>query len=333
VQTALTTQLSPGQTLSFGLNYLEDSSYQQPTVRPEFFDAAIARTSAFLIDDISFGPELKANVGLRYTYSTQFGQVLTPAVGLRYNPDRIFSIRANWSQVYTAPAITNLFTRSAGFLSNANLRPETGITYDLGVDITPAPNLGIRLTYFNTSLDGVIGTRVLRNPNATTPGDPTFGFLFLNQFDNINSRRASGIELATDWQPSDQWRLRLSWTNSDTRAYGLVDDPSQPTFPYFYGYQDPNIAFNTVVLSATYANRGFQTSLLARYESGKRRPNALDFTPAFATVDLNFEVPITTNLTLTGSVLNLTDAQYELLPGAPAPGTTFRLGGRVTVGG
>jgi iron complex outermembrane recepter protein len=34
-------------------------------------------------------------------------------------------------------------------------------------------------------------------------------------------------------------------------------------------------------------------------------------------------------LTVTAGVFNLTDAQYEYLPGIPAPGTTFRIGGKL----
>jgi hypothetical protein len=29
----------------------------------------------------------------------------------------------------------------------------------------------------------------------------------------------------------------------------------------------------------------------------------------------------------------MTDTQYELIPGAPAPGITFRVGGKVEIGG
>jgi len=254
-------------------------------------------------------------------------------VGLRYTPNNLVSLRANWSQVDNAPAPTNLFTFAAGFSANPNLGPETGIAYDVGVDLTPSPDLSFRLTYFNSSFDGVFTTVSQRNPNANVVGDPTFGFNFLSTFLNFNSRRAAGIEFSGDWKISEQWRLRLVWTNQDVRPYGLVDDPSQSTFPYFHEYQDPQIPFNNVTAALTYANRGLSATLLGRYDSGKRRANSLDFVPAFATLDLNVEIPLTRLFTLTGSVSNLTDTQYELFPGAPAPGTTFRVGGRFDIGG
>ncbi|MBW4699297.1 MAG: TonB-dependent receptor [Aphanocapsa lilacina HA4352-LM1] len=332
LQSALTTQLSPGQTLSFGLNYAEDSSYQQPTLAAFFFNRAISRTSAFIVDDISFSDELKANLGFRYTYSTQFGSVGTPAIGLRYSPSSLVSLRANWSQVYSVPAPTNLFTFASGFIANPDLGPETGITYDIGADITPAPNLAFRLTYYKTTLDGFISTAQLRNPDATNPLSPTFGFNFLTTWLNLNSRYASGIEFSGDWKVNDQWRVRVVWNNSDVRQYGLTDDISQSTFPFFYQYQDPLIPFNNVVSALTYANRGLSATLLGRYNGGQRRANATDFTPALATLDLNVEIPLTPIFTLTGNVYNLTDTQYELIPGVPAPGTTFRVGGRFDFG-
>lgn len=328
----LSTQISPGQTLTAGLQFQQDASYQQPTIQGTFFEESISRSALYVIDDISFGPELKANLGFRYTYSTQFGAVGTPAIGLRYSPNSWLSLRGNGSYVFNAPAITNLFTNSAGVLSNPGLRPETGVTYDLGVDITPASNLGLRLTYFSTSLDGVFTNVNLPNPDVNNPSSRNFGFIFVSQIQNLNSRLASGIEMEALWQPAENLRLRLQWTNTDARNYGLTDSLNQPTFPYFFGYQDSFIPFNNVLLSATYTNRGLTAALIGRYDSGKRRPNSLDFAPAFATMDLNVEVPISPSFTLTGSVLNITDTQYELFPGAPAPGTTFRLGGKLELG-
>jgi iron complex outermembrane recepter protein len=328
-QTQLNTQISPGQNLSVGANFIQDSSFQQPTAAANFFDKTISRSSAFIVDDISFGSELKANVGIRYTYSTQFGAVATPALGVRYSPNNTYSLRANWSQVFNAPAPTNLFTFATGFSANPNLQPETGITYDVGVDITPAPNLAFRLTYFNSSLDGIFTTVNVRNPNATTVGDPTFGFNFLATFLNLGSRRASGIEFSGDWKLTDQWQARVVWTNQDARPYGLVDNTNQATFPYFFEYQDPLIPFNSVTTALTYTNPGLRATLLGRYNSGQRRNNATDFTSAYATLDLNLEVPISEIFTLTGNIANLTGTNYELFPGAPAPGTTFRVGGKL----
>lgn len=327
IQTALNTKLSPGQDLSFGLNFLEDRSYQQRSGGRTFFDKAIARYAAFLIDDISFSDQLKANIGLRYTSNSAFGELLSPAAGVRYSPTSFLSLRANWSQVFNAPSLTNLFVAGAGVIPNPDLKPETGVTYDVGVDITPARNLGFRLTYFNTYLDGAIGTAVFRNP------DPTSQFRFLSQTRNLDSRLASGIELTADWQLSDQWRLRAIWSNTDARNYGPPDSPDQSTYPYFYQYQDPNIPFNSVLVNAVYQNRGLLASLVGRYDSGKRRFNSLDFVPAWFSLDLNVELPIAPNFILTGSVFNLLDSQYEFRDGAPAPGTTFRLGGRVEIGG
>jgi iron complex outermembrane receptor protein len=333
MQSAVASQLSPGQTLNAGIQFLEDFSFQQPTVQPTFFARAIARLAFFLTDDIRLDERWNVNAGFRYTLSNQFGAVGTPALGVRYTPTAWLSVRANWSQVFTAPALSNLFSSGANFLANPGLRPETGITYDVGMDLAPAKGFSIRLTYFETAIDGFFTNVSLPNPDVNNPAAPSFGFNFLTQPQNLGSRRASGIELDGQWQIADGVLLKLVWTNSDVRNYGLVDQPSRPTFPYFYGFQDPLIPFNALTGSLSYTNRGFFAALTARCDGGKRRLNSLDFVPAFATVDLALEIPLSTFFTLTANVLNLTDTQYELIPGAPAPGTTFRLGGRLTIGG
>ncbi|MBW4696844.1 MAG: TonB-dependent receptor [Aphanocapsa lilacina HA4352-LM1] len=339
-QIALNSQISPGQNLSFGINFLEDRSYQQQQSKgaQTFFDRAISRLSLFLIDDVSFSNELKANLGLRLTSSSQFGSVLTPAAGVRYSPNNVLSLRANYSYIFNAPALSNLFATGSNILANPGLRPESGVTYDVGFDLTPARNLGLRFTYFNSYLDGAIGGVTLANPNpAAATAIP-----LVVQAQNLDTRQASGIEAVADWRPIEPLRLQAIWTNSDVRAAGNVDNPSQSTFPFYYQFQDPGIPFNSVLLSASYVHRGWLVALVGRYDGGKRRATTAsgvvsrgsnEYVPAWATLDLNVEIPLAPLFTLTGSVFNLTDTQYESLSGIPAPGTTFRIGGRLELGG
>jgi iron complex outermembrane recepter protein len=333
-ETALDTQISPGQKLSFGVNITNDRSYQIQTATgaPAFFDRTITRTSAFLIDDISFGPELIANLGVRYTYSTQFGVVTVPGIGVRYTPSNFISLRANASYVYNAPSLSDLYANSPPFIANPTLVPETGATYDFGFDLTPARNLDLRFTYFNTYLQNPItGVQIFA-------GGAPVG----QQSQNLAGQRSSGIEVLTNWQLNDQLQARLAWTNIDSRAIGRIDninDTTQTfTFPNFYEYQDAFIPANFVTLGFTYTNKKLTATLLGRYSSGTRRPNSTFYSSAYATLDLNVEVPITDNLTLTGNIFNLTDTQYEYgggfsSGGFPAPGTTFRVGGRLEIGG
>jgi iron complex outermembrane recepter protein len=332
-QTLLSSLLSPGQTLSFGINFTQEQFFQTLNSNSSFTDNAISRTSVFIIDDVSFGDLVKANVGLRYTSSSQFGEVLTPAAGIRITPSAWLSFRANYSQVYSPPSIGALYLSGLPFIANPNLRPESGATYDFGVDITPTKNISLRATYFNTYLDGVVGAVQFQN------GDPLTSPIFplLSQLRNLSSRRSSGIELETLWQATTELGFRLAWTNTDARNYGFADQVSQATYPFFYEYQDPYIPFNKVNFSLTYAVDAFSATLLGQYNSGYRRgttnapttSGGSEFTSSFATLDLNLSLKVSQTLTVTAGVFNLTDAQYEYLPGIPAPGTTFRIGGKL----
>lgn len=339
-QSAATWRISPGQVLNLGINYNEYRSYTDLQQEGTFVDRAISRTSLFLVNDLSFDDQWKANLGLRYTYSTQYGSILTSAAGLRYSPTSWLSVRGNFSQIFNSPPIDQLFnftSLSAPFLSNPNLLPETGITYDVGLDVTPAPNVGLRLTYFSSYLDGVIGNEGFANTNPVT----RLAFPTILRAVNLDSQYASGVEFSGDWQIDDRFRFRVAWTNTDSRPYGRTDSPEESTYPYYYGYQSPGVPFNRVVTQILYLNQGWSVSLTGSYDSGKRRAaiggylprGDQGFLPATATLDLNVEVPITSNFTITGSVFNLTDTQYEYLSGVPAPGTTFRVGARLELGG
>ncbi|MBC8122454.1 MAG: TonB-dependent receptor, partial [Gemmatimonadaceae bacterium] len=243
------------------------------------------------------------------------------------------SFRANWSQVFNAPNLGDLYLVGGVFVDNPRLQPETGVTYDVGVDITPARNLGFRLTYFSTYINGVFGNLIFVNPNINNPTSPTFGEPLIQQVNNLAGRRATGIEFSADWRLTDQIQLRAAWTNTDARDIGRTDNIGDSSFPFNYEYQLTGIPFNNVVVAATYLNKGLLVSLLARYDSGKRRGATNLFVPAWATLDLNVELPVTPFLTVTGNVFNLTDTQYEYVSNSPAPGTTFRVGARLELGG
>jgi len=330
IQTALNTQLSPGQNLQFGVNVVQDRSIQQRQGGRSFFDQAITRTSFFLIDDISFGPELKLNLGFRYTYSTQFGVVATPGAGLRYTPTSWLSLRTNWNYVFNAPSISDLNVSGGVFVANPGLRPEAGVAFDTGFDLTPTNNVSLRFTYFNIYLDGAIGTRIFANQNFGVAGDPTSGFPFLQRQDNLNTQTAQGYELLANWQINEQVGLQLNWTNVDRRNQGFVDSINTQLFTY--QIQAGGLPFNNVGIRATYNNKGYLFALIGRYLDGF----TLDYTtrtPSFFTLDFTTEVPLTPFFTLTGSVFNLTDTRYENPVGVPAPGPTFLVGGRVEIGG
>ncbi len=336
-QSAYNVQISPGQILSTGINFVQDRLYVQNR-NGSFQEFATSRSSLFIVDDISFSDLLKANLGLRYTYSDQFGQILTPAIGARLNLTDNLSIRSNYSQVFNSASLLNLNVTTGTYgqntgLPNPNLKPETGITYDIGLDWSPARNFGVKVTYFNTYLDNIFQNRSFVNPDfAPGNGEP----FLRTQTINLGSRRGSGIEFSADWQLTEQWRIRTVWTNVDARPYGsYIDDINSSTYPFFKEYQDYNLPYNSVVAALTYANRGLTATLLGRFDDGKFRFRGDQSTrvPSWFTLDLNVAIPITPAFTLTGSVFNLTDTQYEYLDANPAPGTTFRVGGRVEIGG
>lgn len=329
LQSAINSQISPGQILSLGVNYVQDRSFQQRSRGRSFFDQSISRTSLFLIDDISFGPELKLTVGGRYTYSTQFGAVGTPGVGIRYTPNTLLSFRSNWNYVFNAPSISDLNVAGGPFVANPNLRPESGVAFDAGVDITPSNNLSFRATYFNIYLDGAIGTVIFANVAPFT-NDTNNAFPFLQQQRNFQTQYASGIEFQGNYQVTDQLGLQVNWTNTDRRNINATDSINSQLF--LNQIQNGAIPFNNVGARLTYLNKGFLAALIARYQDGY----SLDYTtrtPSFFTLNLNLEVPVAPFFSLTGSIFNLTDARFDDPVGIPAPGVNFLVGGKLEIGG
>ena len=117
--------------------------------------------------------------------------------------DNAWTLRGRVASAYGIPQLGNMFTRSDGTLgNNTDLRPQTNLGYDLGVDWTPVKGMKLSVTGFYEFFTDELVTQ------ATTVVGRTFTF-------NAPASEHRGIEAALDWRFMDGWRFTTAYTYND----------------------------------------------------------------------------------------------------------------------
>ena len=137
-----------------------------------------------------FGPEnetpgfhsLTLNFAGRYDHFSDFGETWNPKIAGTWMPTKDFTIRADYSTAFVAPSLNSttkpqsvqLLTSTASALippggvanrpqitlqgGNPNLKPEKAKTYNIGIDLAPTyePGLKVSLTYYHIDMRDVV---------------------------------------------------------------------------------------------------------------------------------------------------------------------------------
>ncbi len=268
-------------------------------------------TAFFAVNNWKITDKWEVDLGARQNINSQFGSYLNPSLGTRWQLSPQVAFRASATGAQRNPGLDQLYLYDTvhGWLPNPALQPETGTSWNTGLDINLSPSSVAKITYFGSSLNNRI---------ATTATSPT-----TTQWSNIGQVSTNGLELSLRQQLSPQWSAFANYTYTDAK---IQSGPSQ-------GLQLALIPYSVAQLGVGYAHRGWELNLLTNYNSGTRRAffnnpgqTATDFVPAFFNLDLNGRVPLSENVALNLFLENLADVQYERVNRIYSPGLTFRAG-------
>jgi vitamin B12 transporter len=264
------------------------------------------QTALFALNSWQLNKNLQAEIGLRQNFTNDFGNYLNPSVGLTWAIAPNVSLRSSWVSVHRNPGLDQLYVYDTvhNWLSNPDLKAETGSSRTAGLSVQFSPNLTGEFTYF--------GSR-LKNRLAVQSG----------RWENIGLVNTNGVEMGLKWQFAKQWSTFLNYTYTDAKIASGVDK----------GLQLSLIPFSVGQLGIGYASNGWEVNLYANYYSGARRAlflnpgeNSRDFSSAWISFDLGFRVPVTRGLGLTLFLENLTSGTYEKANRIYQPELTYRIG-------
>ncbi len=243
------------------------------------------------------GP-LRWQAGGRVDRQTNYDARFSGSGALSYELNTYLTARTSAGSVYRVPTFTDLYYRDPFNVGNAGLTPETGWTWDTGLEFNQGPWSG-RATYFERYEEDLIEW-------ARPVGDTIWRVL------NIAEGKTIGTEAYGSWRHGAGHRFGLGWT------WVEKDTDLPDNYEGKYALLIPHTVINTHVTFAL--ERNLHWTLNGRYvnypttSSGKRE---------FWVLDSRIDWQGDSGWLVSFAGTNLTDRLYEEVPGVQMPGTVF----------
>ncbi|MDR1702356.1 MAG: TonB-dependent receptor, partial [Sporomusaceae bacterium] len=183
------------------------------------------------------------------------------------------------------------------------LKPEHGMSYELGWKKQFGDKLGWRVTGFYNDINDYIAVYV---SNAIRGFPPTY---------NIGNAKIKGVEISSDYTFNEHWKSVVTFTRQKGSKSGDPLDVNSTTLN--------NIPENTLNLGLRYQpNENFRAALDTRYIGRRAGVGFERSLGGHVLTDLSFMLKHH-NLTYLFAVCNIFDKQYQESTGYPMPGTTY----------
>ncbi|MGG6293655.1 TonB-dependent receptor plug domain-containing protein [Leptolyngbya sp. AN02str] len=312
VQVQHSWQFAENQTLTYGVDYRNTRSrnttfsYGSGTTSVNY-DGDISQGALFAQYEVDFTPDFSVNLGLRQDFnSLANGSFTSPSVGARLALSPSTTLRANYARSFRAPQISNLEGLAAfNVVGNPDLQPETGNSFDIGIDQELGEIGLLRLTFFRNQIDNLINFRF---------GSPS-------TYENIGRVRTLGLEADLNLQLARNLYAFANYTLNDPR---IVRDRNADIEDNQLSFRDAdslNVGLAYETPEGTYGAVVLRS--LSRYFVNNTNTESL---PGYTTVDFKLRIPLGRTVIFNGNLDNLFDEQYEQYPGYPAVGRSFRVG-------
>lgn len=305
-------QFAKNQTITYGFDYRNTRSrnttftYGLDTTDVNY-DGDISQGALFTRYEVNFTPGFSVNLGLRQDFNSLVnGSFTSPSIGARLALSPSTTLRANYARSFRAPQISNLEGLAAfNVVGNPDLKPETGNSFDVGIDQQLGKIGLLRLTFFSNRVDDLINFKF---------GSPS-------TYENIGRVKTLGLEADLNLQLARNVYAFANYTLNDPR---IVRDRNA-------NIEDNELSFrgaDTLNIGLAYETpRGIYAAIILRYLSDYFVNNTnTESLPGYTTVDLKLRIPLGRTVVFNGSLDNLFDEQYEQYPGYPAVGRSFRVG-------
>jgi len=164
------------------------------------------RISYVYIQDVwTLSNDWELTAGARYDHYSDFGGTLNPRAALVWQSTERLITKLMYGQAFRAPSYLELYALTAATKPNSNLSPERSRTWDLAFSYLASKDLKLGVDFYRFVQDNLIA------------GDAT------NQYQNMGSNTALGVELDAQWQATRALRVSGNLTSrDDTIAFNSV---------------------------------------------------------------------------------------------------------------
>jgi iron complex outermembrane receptor protein len=253
-------------------------------------------------------PTVTGSVGLSdnfmvHNHLKDVDHALGASAGVTWRVHPRWALFASAGRGTRFPTLSQLWSLQSG---NQDLRPETTLRTEVGMDARSAGSLQMEGTLFWNDLEDLIDRDLRR----------------AGRYRNISSARTQGVEWSTSTRLWDRFRTRLSYayTRSENRETGEPLDhvPRHKVDVEFSAVTDGGDTEWFFVVSR----------VGERFDSESLEADGM--LPAYVTADCKVSTKIARRTSLALEVFNIADQDYEEEVGYPAPGRTVLVSGTMS---
>jgi len=275
-------KLIDSQTLVFGAEHARDEI-------SEPIDAGLSIDSGYLELQSQLAQRLFSAINVRYDSNSLFGHKATYRIAPTYVISETGTqLRASVGTGFKAPTLSQLFQNfPPTFFANPNLKPETSIGWDLGIEQALLANtVRVGATYFHIRLRDLIDSNDAFTTNI-----------------NVDKATTSGVESFVSYRPWAALTLRVDYTYTEA-----TDDTTQQELlrrPKNKASLDANWQASSAL--------SFHTDLLyvGPWDDIPRYGFATAQSPGNFTVNVAGNYTVTSNFEVYARMNNLLDRRYE----------------------
>lgn len=225
--------------------------------------------SVYAEDEWSLLDNLHFTFGGRYEDHSGFGGHFSPRAYLVWNTTDALTLKGGVSTGYKTPSAKDLYNGIIGYsgqgttpsLGNPDLKPETSVNYELGLNYQPTDTLDFNATaFFNVVEDKIVS----RNFLCTTNDCSNFNSNVTSYSKSFNADEAEiyGLETSLKYQIIPEWDIKAAYTFTE----------SEITKGANKGYALESTAKHLFNLTSTWhINNSLDVWLQHEYQSGRPR--------------------------------------------------------------
>jgi outer membrane cobalamin receptor len=292
---------------TYGFNYATNlnnstsSGKHKYTVRAGYMD-----------NHIDLLEKLKFNVGTRIDDYSNFGTQTNPSFGAVYSFKEDNALRFSIARSFRAPTFNDLYWPYQDYGAwgkydgNPNLRPEKGITKEIGIDIKPHKKMSTSFTYFHNDFTDLINWDTDETTNLSTPK-------------NVDKAKLAGIELENKLFLTQNLDFDLDYT-----FLKAIDKNTHKDLAYQPRHKvDAALRYHDI--------NGFTCEFIGQF-TDRRYKDAENITPVkkFYVFGFNLSKKVNENITGYLWLKNIFDRKYEVIKDYPMPGFSITTGVKVT---
>ncbi len=242
---------------------------------------------------------------------------LSPTLSASFQPiaDETFYLRAMYKHTFRVPTFNDLYYLQVG---NIGLKPEKATEYTVGLTWSGKPCTW--LDFLSLTVDGYfneVDDKIIAFPSTYVWKMQNYGKVHIA---GVDVTAATALDLCKDF------RLNLSGNYSWQRAID-VTNPEAKNYREQLPYTPEHNGNAAITLETPWANIGYTLTAVGKryYMAQNLKENEIGgYAEHTATLWREFQWN-GTHLRIQAEVINLTDAQYDIIKFYPMPGRTWRL--------